>query len=96
MQYSASKTWDFTTGDSLPDDLMASSYTIQPESGLLGHRFDPSNVYVRDGFLNLVVPGGQQGQQIISSAEVESNFQALHGSVRIWAILTEEAGVCNG
>ncbi len=95
--YGATTTWSFSKATSLPEGLSASSYTVGAGSPkLLAHKFEPKNVYIEDGYLNLLVPGGQQGQKVISSAEVASTFETLYGSVSIWAILTEESGVCNG
>ncbi|KAF2163715.1 glycoside hydrolase family 16 protein, partial [Zasmidium cellare ATCC 36951] len=59
------------------------------------HLFVPENARVQDGFLELVVPGGQT-ENPIRSAEVFTWFNVLYGSVRTYAILTEEPGVCNG
>lgn len=61
----------------------------------LGHVFVPDNVRVRDGFLELLVLGGQT-QNPIRSAEVFTWFYVLYGSVRTYAILTEEPDGCYG
>lgn len=95
VQYAATKTFTFP-GSTLPAGLYASTYKVGKAGAPLAHKFDAENVKVRNGFLELVVPGGQQGKSTISSAEVETTFTALYGSVRTWAVLTETPGVCNG
>ncbi|KAK5169023.1 uncharacterized protein LTR77_006332 [Saxophila tyrrhenica] len=93
--YAATTTWEFT-GNTLPTGLTASTWQVDADKpGLLNHRFDAENVVVQDGAMLLTVPGGQQGQQTISSAEV-ATFSVLYGSVRVEAQLTEVAGVVNG
>lgn len=95
-QFSASKTFTFT-GSTLPAGLQIDTGLIgKTKPSLLNHRFDKKNVAVKDGFLQLTVPGGQSGQKTISSAEVATTFDMLYGSVTTWAILTDTAGVCNG
>lgn len=93
--YAATKAFTFT-GSTLPAGLYASNYKVGRSGAPLAHKFDPANVKVRNGFLELIVPGGQKGKSTISSAEVETTFTTLYGSVRTWAILTEVPGVCNG
>jgi hypothetical protein len=95
MKFAATTTWKFE-GNTLPTGLVKSTGTVEGAEGLLDHRFDKKNVYVEGGYLNLLVPGGQEGKQVISTAEVATAFSTLYGSVRVEAILTEVAGVCNG
>ena len=59
------------------------------------HLFVPENVRVRNVFLELVVPGGQTTSPL-QCAEVSTDFEVLYASVTTYAILTDEAGVCNG
>lgn len=92
--FSASTTWDFGALSALPTD----SFWVSKDfigSSPLTHTFKESNVAVEDGFLILNVPGGQAGSDI-SSGEVSTLFDVKYASVRTWAILTEEPGVCNG
>ncbi|KFH48231.1 Beta-glucanase-like protein [Hapsidospora chrysogenum ATCC 11550] len=81
--------WDFQSG-SLPHGLSRSQYPVGQT-----HRYAPENVVVRDGYLELLVPGGQS--QPISCGEVVTDERnILYASVRTVAILTETPGVCNG
>lgn len=95
-QFAATTTFDFAS-NAKPTDLRISTDLIEDNTpGLLSHKFDEQNVVFRDGFMELIVPGGQSGKQVISSAEIATDFDVLYGSVRTYAILTETAGVCNG
>lgn len=90
-----STTWTFSGLSALPTGLRASTDFITSEP--LTHTFSKRNVQITpEGFLTLLVPGGQSGQQDISSAEIATDFSVKYASVRTWAILTEEPGVCNG
>lgn len=93
-QFSASTTWTFGASGALPSGLSAAADHI--DGTPLSHTFTPSNVHIADSFLHLTVPGGQAGSADISSAEISTTFAVRHASVRTWAILTEEPGVCNG
>ena len=94
-------------GDKLPAGLLASDYSVDcrgrppPNQALYNERFAPANVKVANGFLNLLVPGGQQptsdNKYEISCAEVttrEANIQ--NGSFRTIAIFCAEPGTCHG
>lgn len=96
-QFAATTTFTFT-GNTLPTGLSASDWIVpkNPDTpAKFDHLFVPENVRVRNGFLELLVPGGQT-ENPIRSAEVFTWFNVLYGSVRTYAILTEEPGVCNG
>ncbi|KAK3052670.1 hypothetical protein LTR09_006151 [Extremus antarcticus] len=93
--FAATTTWEFT-GTTLPTGLAASDYHVGTSGAPLSHTFKSSNVVVADGALKLVVPGGQEGQSDISSAEVATTFKTLYGSIKVEAIMTEVGGVCNG
>jgi hypothetical protein len=54
------------------------------------------NVVVSDGFLNLIVPGGQQDDEVIWTAEISTDFTVASARVETYAILTDVPGVCNG
>jgi hypothetical protein len=88
------------TGTGLAADLSASSYQVNDQSGgaPYNHLFEPTNVAVSDGFLNLKVPGGQRpsSEIPISSAEVTTNVKMLYGSVRTNAIFSTVPGTCHG
>jgi len=58
--------------------------------------YQASNVVVRDGFLQLMVPGGQM-QAPYSSAQVTTQqTDIIYASVRTTAILATPAGTVNG
>ena len=81
----------------MPTGLRVSTdYIGAGDPDLLSHQFEESNVVVEDGYLQLIVPGGQEGESVISTAEITTDFDILYGSVSTYAILTEEPGVCNG
>lgn len=81
----------FTGLNTLPEGLYASNY---PSSAF--HSFVPSNVIVRNGYLQLVVKG-RQTKLPYKCAEVATNIENIkYASVRTTAILSEPAGVCNG
>ncbi|KAH6886995.1 concanavalin A-like lectin/glucanase domain-containing protein [Thelonectria olida] len=79
------------TGSSLPAGLYASNYGVGDT-----HTFTPNNVIIRDGYLQLLVNGGQTAKPY-KSAQIETTVTNIkYASVRTVAILTEPAGVCNG
>jgi len=92
--FASTTTFDFAHATALPAGLSIDTGTV--EGTPLAHSFDAANVKVADGFLQLKVPGGQQGRQCISCAEVATTFQVKYASVRTYAVLTEVPGVCNG
>lgn len=92
-QFPASTTWTFGASGALPTGIRAATDHIGSEP--LTHTFAKKNVYVEDGFLVLNVPGGQAGNDDISSAEISTDFDVQYASVRTWATLTDGPGVCN-
>jgi Glycosyl hydrolases family 16 len=88
------------TGSTLPAGLSASNYEVDDQSGgaPFNHVFDPANVAISGGYLNLKVPGGQNptSNTAISSAEIVTNTNILYGSVRTNAILSTVPGTCQG
>ena len=93
--FSQTTTFHFTS-NALPTGLVIDTGLISGGSpDLLDHEFEEKNVVVTNGYLKLTVPGGQTGD-VISSAEVATDFDVLYGSVRTYAVLTETAGVFNG
>ena len=60
------------------------------------HEYRRENVVVSDGYLNLIVPGGQQDDEVIWSAEISTDFTVASARVETYAILTDVPGVCNG
>lgn len=100
--FSQSKTFTFT-GSALPPELTPSTWPVYEDSNpnaKYDRIFEEKNVVVRDGFLELRVPGGQKptdgGRGPISCAEVGTTFEVKYASVKTYAILSEEPGVCNG
>ncbi|KAF4984576.1 hypothetical protein FZEAL_252 [Fusarium zealandicum] len=79
------------TGNTLPEGLYASNY---PAGNT--HTFTPSNVAVRNGYLELLVNGGQTKMPYKSGEIVTVIENIKYASVRTVAIFSEPAGVCNG
>ncbi|KAF4443964.1 glycoside hydrolase family 16 protein [Fusarium austroafricanum] len=89
-KFANKQVWTFN-GKSLPDGLYASDYPVGDT-----HVFKSSNVKIRNGYVELTVPGGQK-QMPYKSAEIATDFENIkYASVRTTAILSEPAGVCNG
>jgi hypothetical protein len=86
-EFSEHRTFLFDNG--LPAGLRPSNW---PAGNTL---YRPENVNVRDGYLELLVNGGQTIGPF-TSGEVVTDFNVASASVRTVAILTEPAGVCNG
>jgi hypothetical protein len=79
------------TGNRLPAGLSASTYNVG------GNRvFKESNVVVRNGFLELRVPGGQKAMPYTCGQIVTDVDNIVSASVRTTAILTENPGTING
>ena len=92
-QYAKSTTFIFS-GESLPTGLAASTYIVK--DGPKEHEFVPQNAYVHGGYLNLLVNGGQQHDEVVWCGEVSTTFTVESASVETYAILSAEPGVCNG
>ncbi|WYZ35153.1 hypothetical protein EsH8_I_001429 [Colletotrichum jinshuiense] len=89
--YANKLVFDFSKNPSFPSGLQKSNWPIGDE-----YRYDPANVVISGGYLNLKVPGGQNAQPY-SSAEVATTVSNIkYASVRTVAIFSEPAGVCNG
>ncbi|EME47136.1 glycoside hydrolase family 16 protein [Dothistroma septosporum NZE10] len=97
-QWASTTTFTFE-GNTLPTGLVVSTDTINDRGSnsdaKFNHQFNASNVQVQDGYLELAVPGGQTTSPI-QCAEVSTDFEVMYASVSTYAILVEEAGVCNG
>lgn len=96
-QYASTTTFTFA-GKPLPTGLAVSNYPVDEDANVTSydHHFEPSLSYVKGGYLNLLVPGGQQNGAVIRSAEVATAFTVSAARVDTWAMLTQIAGVCNG
>lgn len=89
-KFANKKVWTFN-GKNLPEGLYASDYPVGKT-----HVFTPSGVKLRNGYLELNVPGGQKAKPY-KAAEVATEMEnIMYASVRTTAILSEPAGVCNG
>ena len=89
-QFNNHASWTFT-GSSIPSGLEVSNY------GIGGNRvFLPQNAYIQNGYLNLLVNGGQTSMPYKCAEVVTSVSNIKYASVRTVAVLTEPAGVCNG
>jgi hypothetical protein len=100
----------YFNGTSLPIGLGASNYTVggrsdaEPGSGSeiqYDHNYNPVNVGVSNGFVNLKVPGGQNpnatADGALSAAEIETDERGiLYASVRTRAIFSPEPGTVHG
>lgn len=60
------------------------------------HKYVAENVFVRDGYLQLLVNGGQTSMPYTGGQVVTSEHNIFYASVRTVAILSEPKGVCNG
>ena len=91
--YASTTTFEFA-GAALPTGLVASECPIGEAP--YQHEYRRDNVVVSDGYLNLIVPGGQQDDEVICSAEISTDFTVASARVETYAILTDVPGVCNG
>ncbi|KAF7197864.1 Beta-glucanase [Pseudocercospora fuligena] len=90
--FASTTTFDFA-GNTFPTGLVKSDWPVEDEP--LSRLLVPENVRVQDGFMELLVPGGQSESPILC-AEVATEFRVQSASVRTYAILTDEHGVVNG
>ena len=91
--YASTTTFEFA-GAALPTGLVASEWPIGEAP--YQHEYRRENVVVSDGYLNLIVPGGQQDDEVIWSAEISTDFTVASARVETYAVLTDVPGVCNG
>jgi len=81
--------------NTLPAGLIASDDTTigdLPYSQV----YEASNVVVRDGFMQLMVPGGQTAAPYSSAQVMTEETDIMYASVRTTAILASPAGTVNG
>lgn len=81
----------YTFENGIPDGLAVSN-----EGGPPGAAFATGNVRVSNGYLELLMPGGQTSKPYLGGQVYTREKRIKYGSVRTTAILTEPAGVCNG
>jgi hypothetical protein len=89
-QFDNHVTWTFE-GGSLPQGLYASNYPVGST-----HLYRSENVNIRDGYLELLVNGGQTSMPYTCGEVATEVANIRYASVRTVAIFTEPAGVCNG
>lgn len=81
----------YTFENGIPDGLVVSN-----EGGPPGAAFVSANARVADGYLELLMQGGQT-EKPYNGGQVYTRERGIkHASVRTTAILSEPAGVCNG
>lgn len=94
-------------GNTLPAGLSISDYISNQRDDQTPHRvpcnprFDPANVQIVGGLLNLTVPGGQKPKQgtdyALKCAEITTAVEnILYASVRTRAIFSSVPGTCHG
>lgn len=96
-----SQTFTFS-GTTLPSGLIAMDGKLigdQENGAPYNHIFQADNVFVRNGYLNIMVPGAQTPasapDQAISSGEVYTAVSdILYASVRTYAIFSTVPGTC--
>lgn len=93
--------YDFSTLQSLPlpDGLYISQDPPIAASGQAQYARQSlaSNVDIANGYLEIKVPGSQDpSSDILTYGEVHTAADVLYGSVRTYAILSNEAGTCQG
>ncbi|TDZ27973.1 hypothetical protein C8035_v008653 [Colletotrichum spinosum] len=92
--YASKASWNFATIQATQTALPEGLYKSTWDQGT--HKWDVENTWVSGGYLNLKVPGGQTAQPY-SSAEIITNVDNIkYASIRVVAIFSEPAGVCNG
>jgi hypothetical protein len=93
QSYASTTTFTFA-GAALPTGLVASNWNIG--NAPYQHEYKPENAVVSGGFLNLIVNGGQEGDEVITSGEISTDFTVASARVDTYAILSNVPGVCNG
>jgi beta-glucanase (GH16 family) len=93
--FAETSTFSFT-GTSLPSGLQVNTYPVENDNAPYFHSYTASNAYVRNGFLNLRVPGGQT-QSPITGGEVQTTEgDIFYATVRTRAIFSTVPGTCTG
>ena len=89
-------TWDFTTLNALPSDLVATTEKNKDPTAPYERVADPSLSTVSGGYLNMKVPGGQSSSPI-KTAQLQTKEEGmLFASIRTTAILSSVQGICHG
>lgn len=90
--------FDFTTMDTLPDDLIASTYEVgSGPYAPYSHIFNPSNVVLESGQpMQMIVPGGQTADPLETCQLVTRYDDVLYASVRTVAQASSVNGTVHG
>ena len=96
--FSSHFAFDFTTMDTLPDELIASTYQVGPGPyAPYAHIFNPSNIVLRSGQpMQMIVPGAQTSDPLETCQLVTSYDDVLHASVRTVAQASPINGTVHG
>jgi len=96
--FSSHFAFDFTTMDTLPDELIASTYQVGPGPyAPYAHIFNPSNIVLRSGQpMQMIVPGGQASDPLETCQLVTSYDDVLYASVRTVAQASPVNGTVHG
>lgn len=90
--------FDFTTMDTLPDELIASTYEVGPGPyAPYSHIFNPSNIVLGSGQpMQMIVPGGQTADPLETCQIVTRYDDVLYASVRTVAQASPVNGTVHG
>ncbi|KAI5207132.1 concanavalin A-like lectin/glucanase [Aureobasidium subglaciale] len=90
--------FDFTTMDTLPDDLVASTYEVgSGPYAPYAHIFNPSNIVLTRGQpMQMIVPGGQTADPLDTCQVVTRYDDVLYASVRTIAQASPVNGTVHG
>ncbi|CAD0099190.1 unnamed protein product [Aureobasidium mustum] len=90
--------FDFTTMDTLPDELIASTYEVgSGPYAPYSHIFNPSNIVLRSGQpMQMIVPGGQTADPLETCQLVTRYDDVLYASVRTVAQASPVNGTVHG
>jgi len=96
--FSSHFAFDFTTMDTLPDELIASTYQVGPGPyAPYAHIFNPSNIVLRSGQpMQMIVPGAQTSDPLETCQLVTSYDDVLYASVRTVAQASPVNGTVHG
>lgn len=96
LTFTNAQTFTFS-GSTVPDGLSVANFKINNWSATTYARlYDPKNVVVSGGWLQLKVPGGQTQSPISGGEIIATANNILYASVRTTAILGNAAGTVNG
>ncbi|KAG9678204.1 concanavalin A-like lectin/glucanase, partial [Aureobasidium melanogenum] len=90
--------FDFTTMDTLPDELIASTYEVgSGPYAPYSHIFNPSNIVLGSGQpMQMIVPGGQTADPLETCQVVTRYDDVLYASVRTVAQASPVNGTVHG